>query len=64
MFKVINKNIRTTSFFVNFEHISHLSLVFLLLTLKKVNASWNTNENKDLMYFRKYLYIPGVKQLC
>ena len=39
MFKVNNKNIRTTSmrrsdvFVINFEHISFLFLVFLLLTL-------------------------------
>ena len=35
MFKVNNKNIRTTPgvFIVNFEHISHLIVVFLLLTL-------------------------------
>ena len=36
MFKVNNKNTRKTSsgaFNVNFEHISHLALVFLLLTL-------------------------------
>ena len=41
MFKVNNKNTRTTSmtsfwcFIVDFEHISQLSLVFLLLTLNK-----------------------------
>ena len=28
-------------FIVNFGHISHLVLVFLLLTLKQVNAGWN-----------------------
>ena len=33
MFKVNNKNTRMT--FVNFEHISHLFLVFSLLTLIK-----------------------------
>ena len=37
MFKVNNKVTRTTplalTFIVNFEHISHLVLVFLLLTL-------------------------------
>ena len=40
MFKVKNKDTRTTSlwcrsgvFIVNFEHVSHLALVFLLLTL-------------------------------
>ena len=41
MFKVNNKDTRTTPlawrrsdvFIVNFEHISHLVLVFLLLTL-------------------------------
>ena len=49
MFKVNHKNTRTTTikapeqrrrrrsgvFIVNFEHISHLFLVYLLLTLKK-----------------------------
>ena len=27
-------------FVVNFEHVSHLSLVFLLLTFKQVNVCW------------------------
>ena len=42
MFKVYCKNTRTTSlksiccFIINFEHVSHLSLVFLLLTLNKI----------------------------
>ena len=31
MFKVNNKDTRTTT--VNFEHISHIALVFLFLTL-------------------------------
>ena len=37
MFKVNNKDTRTMPgvFIVNFEHISHLVLVFLLLTLNK-----------------------------
>ena len=38
MFKVNNKNTRRRRsgvFFVNFEHISHLFLVFLFLTLQK-----------------------------
>ena len=41
MFKVNNKDTSTTSwrrsgvFILNFEHISHLFLVFLLLTLNK-----------------------------
>ena len=33
MFKVNNKDTRTGIFIVNFEQISHLVLVFLLLTL-------------------------------
>ena len=33
MFKVNNKDTRSGIFIVNFEHISHLVLVFLLLTL-------------------------------
>ena len=40
MFKVNNKD--TSVFIVNFEHISHLVLVFLLLTLNIY-----TNANKD-----------------
>ena len=46
MFKVNNKNTRTTSstsgaFIVNFEHILHVFLVILLLTLnKKMLASY------------------------
>ena len=41
MFTVNNKDIRTTSwhrsgvFIVNFDHISHVFLVFLLLTLNR-----------------------------
>ena len=37
MFKVNNKDAKRRSgvFIVNFEHISHLVLVFLLLTLSK-----------------------------
>ena len=34
MFKANNKDTRATRFIVNFEHILHLALVFLLLTLK------------------------------
>ena len=48
MFKVNNKNTRVASlmpfwcFIVNFEHISHLFLVFLLLTLNKLmSAGWS-----------------------
>ena len=38
MFRVNNKDTRTTPsvFIVNFEHISHLVLVFLLLTLSRL----------------------------
>ena len=31
---------RSNVFLVNFEHSSHLFLVFLLLTFEKVNVSW------------------------
>ena len=46
MFKVNNKDTRTTPwgrsgvFLVNFEHISHLVLVVLLLTFEHVIAGW------------------------
>ena len=43
MFKENNKNAGATSlsgaFIVNFEHLSHLFLVFLLLTLNKGNKT-------------------------
>ena len=45
MFKVNNKNNRTTSmtfsgvFIVNFEHISHIFL-FFILDFEHVNVSW------------------------
>ena len=35
LLKVNNRNTRNAVFIVNFEHISHLALVFLLLTLNK-----------------------------
>ena len=40
MFKVNNKDTRCV-FIVNVEYISHLALVFLLLTL---NAGWEDNS--------------------
>ena len=36
MFKVNHKDTHSFVFFVNFEHISYLALVFLLLTLSKL----------------------------
>ena len=48
MFKVNNRNTRTKSgvFIVNFEHISHLALMVLLLTLNmgKLNVKTHTNR--------------------
>ena len=46
MFKVNNKN--TDFFIVNFEHISHLFLVFLLLTLNKsvLAGYWDDSEDE------------------
>ena len=41
MFKVNNKETRMTPI-VNFEHISHLVLVFLLLTLNIVIVGWDS----------------------
>ena len=35
MFKVINKDTNTAPFIVNFEHISHLVLLFLLSKLSR-----------------------------
>ena len=43
MFKVNNKDI----FIVNFEHISHLVLAFLLLTPNKWLPAGNIDEGKN-----------------
>ena len=40
MFKVNNKDIRTTR---HIEHISHLVLVFYIVNFKQVNAGWVIN---------------------
>ena len=54
MFKVNNKNIRKTSmtsfwyFYCNFEHISHISLAFLLSTLNKYMLAAPPNFRGDL----------------
>ena len=51
MFKVSNKNARTVSgvFILNFERISQLPLMLLLLTLKEVKV------NREIIN-RKYSY--------
>ena len=45
MFKVNNRRHwrRSSVFIVNFERISHLVLVFLLLTFEEVNAGWEAS---------------------
>ena len=57
MFKVNNKNTRTTSvvsfsgvYVFNFEHISHLFLVFLLLIFEQVNISWEIGVCFEISY--------------
>ena len=61
MSKVNNKDTRTTPkkmktperrqcrcsdlFIVNFKHISHLVLVFLLLNFRQVNAGWESKSS-------------------
>ena len=50
---------RSGVFIVNFEDISHLALVFLLLTLGKLRfakpfTALNTVENKNLMWSLQY----------
>ena len=53
MFKVNNKNSTTTpgvvvlSLFVNFEHISHLALVFLVLTLSRSMSVGEQNKDSS-----------------
>ena len=57
MLKVNNKDTNNI-FIVNFEHISHLVLVFLLLTLNmELPAGNNMKLNED----KSYLFIVGHK---
>ena len=55
MFKVNNKDIRTTRrsgvFIVNFEHISHIALVFSIFGFEQVNVSWE-EERITLAYIQ------------
>ena len=53
MFKANNNGTRTTrrssNFVVNFEHISHLILVFLLSTLSSLRDTCGILENKKVL---------------
>ena len=71
MFKVNNKNNRwrrSGVFIVNFEHISHLFLVFILLTLNKqmfskvfLKTSQNfKHEGQRLSPFHKFIKLIDV----
>ena len=56
MFKVDNKDMRTTGagvFTVNFEHISHLVLVCLLFIDFLVRSAKNTREDPNVTYFAR-----------
>ena len=55
MFKVNNKDTRTGVFIVNFEHISHLVLVFLLLTLLTFLINHNEEYRVELEIEKKML---------
>ena len=55
MFKVNNKDTRTGVFIVNFEHISHLALVFLLLTLLTFLINHNEEYRVELEIEKKML---------
>ena len=58
MFKVNNKDIGT--FIVNFEHISHLALVFLLLTLSREMPAGNM-QTKIFMKIGTIKYDVGYR---
>ena len=47
MFKVNNKNTRTTPMTVNLEYISHLFLLFLLFTLNEKMLARKTKKTMD-----------------
>ena len=56
MFKVINKDTRTTCagvFTVNFEHISYLVLVCLLFIDFLLRSAKNTREDPNVTHFAR-----------
>ena len=56
MLKVDNKDIsRSYVFIANFEHISHLALVFLLLTLSRLMSTEMCGTNINL--FQKLVKV-------
>ena len=50
MFKVNNKDF-------NFEYISHLVLMFLLLTLNKYFAGWDISISRSLSYITDEAFL-------
>ena len=66
MFEVNNKYTRTNIFIVNFDHISYLFLMFLLLTLNKQMLIGNKSKKlnleediSDLYHFMQRHAIPA-----
>ena len=57
---------RQNVFIVNFEHTSHLVLVFLLLTFEQVNAGWVPyfNENVLKLELLQYEWTPQQIFFC
>ena len=51
--KLTIKSCRSGFFNVNFEHISHLVLVFLLLTLAKQKPVWTVSNIYNEVLFKK-----------
>ena len=62
-FKVNNKWRRSVVFIVKLEHISHIVLVFLLLTCKRKNYSakylWSLLNSPNLIFQKVSSVIPG-----
>ena len=59
MFKVNNRN--TSIFIVNFEHVSHLVLLFLLLTLKiKLPAGHDVKSNVETTFLKRFCASWGL----
>ena len=54
---------RSGVFIINFEHILHLALVFLLLTLNMLMPTWNIPQQKFAKSVNKYSFFSLVSQL-
>ena len=64
MFKVNNKDTRTTPFIVNFEYISQLCSSVSIVNFEQVNADWAFFNEHVPMYYQLKTQLQVTKTTC